>query len=67
MPPVPAKSAPREGSRNFNCHSYNACITKAAQSGWENFTCAACPLRCNGEALHADAFLVRRTTLMDLS
>jgi hypothetical protein len=61
----PAPSEPKQGTRNMNCSYYTGCVTRAAQAGWDNFTCANCPLRRSGEPLRADAYLGRRGSQMD--
>ena len=65
MRATPVPSEPNKGTRNLNCSNYAACVTRAAQANWLNFTCTSCPLRSAGEAPRADAYLGRRGSQMD--
>lgn len=63
--PTPSDSV--KSNRNLHCQNYNACLSDAAQAGWQSFSCASCPLRTRDEAPRSETYLGRRGTMMDMS
>jgi hypothetical protein len=67
MQPKPTRAEPKQCERNTFCTSYRQCLDCALKSGWEGFSCAACPLKSRDSGPRAEAFVRRSTSPMEVA